>query len=536
MDFEGASVGPPQEVIHQAGAGAELGAGAEPDTGHEPGDLGGSNGYTASADATASNQPVKGSGLVDGSGPAASDGSVSSDGSAASEESAFSNGAASRAAPSLDFPHKASPVHGPGRWLRVLTGVDEDLLDRVWEERARYTGLGAIVLGTAIMAMLSMLDALDQAFGPVWPALLVVALFWGAFICGIDRWLISSTHGVRGSRWRIFLPRIGLAILFGIIIAAPLVLTVFGSEIVTEAKNHQEAAVTTYESQLKACNPIPGQPSPAAALSINCNGLRISVNDPAVGTASTLGLEKAQRIQLTSTISTDNKTIARLNLTAREECNGTQGLGLSGLVGQGPNCHRDRQEADAFASQSNVSQLETQLATLNQNINSQTLTAGAQTQAYATAITTAIAKLVATKKADEGRIGLLNRIDALGALAAISPVIAGATVLLGLFIVIVDCLPVLSKMMSGTTRYDEVFEGRLKTAGNIATAGLKVSERQATGRDEIALQTIESEVRARLEKIDDASRVDKANRDAELDRKIAELAAEFRKLADEEDA
>ena len=414
--------------------------------------------------------------------------------------------------------------------------MDEDLLDRVWEERARYTGLGAIVLGTAIMAMLSMLDALDQVFGPVWPVLLLVALFWGAFICAVNRWLISSTHGLRGSRWRIFLPRIALAILFGIIIATPLVLTVFGSEIVTQAKNHQNAAVTAYESQLKACNPIPGQPSLAAVQSVNCNGLRISVGDSAVGTNSTLALEKVQRMQLVKTISADNKTIARLNLTAREECNGTHGAGLSGLVGQGPNCHRDRQQADTFESGSHVLQLETQLAKLNQNIDSQALTAGTQTQAYSTAITSAIAKLVATKKDDQGHIGLLDRIDALGALAAINPVIAGATVLLGLFIITVDCLPVLSKMMSGTTRYDELVEGRLKTAGVIATAGLKMSERQATGRDEVALQTIESEVRARLEEIDDASRVNKAKRDAELDKRIAELAAEFRRLSDEEDA
>ena len=150
-------------------------------------------------------------------------------------------------------------------------------------------------------------------------------------------------------------------------------------------------------------------------------------------------------------------------------------------------------------------------------------------QNYATAITKAIAAKVATKKADEGRIGLLNRINALGELAASNAAIAGATVLLGLFVVMVDCLPVLSKMMSGTTKYDKLVEERLRTAEAIAMAGMKVSERQATGRDEVALQTIDSQVRARLEQIDDASRVDKARRDAELDRKIAELAAEYRR-------
>jgi hypothetical protein len=61
-----------------------------------------------------------------------------------------------------------------------------------------------------------------------------------------------------------------------------------------------------------------------------------------------------------------------------------------------------------------------------------------------------------------------------------------------------------------------------------AVAAMKVSERQATGRDEIALHAINSEVRARIEQIDEASRVERAERDAQLDRKIAELAAKLR--------
>jgi Domain of unknown function (DUF4407)/Phosphorylase superfamily len=221
-------------------------------------------------------------------------------------------------------------------------------------------------------------------------------------------------------------------------------------------------------------------------------------------------------------------------LVPRPECNGVHGSGLSGIVGVGPNCDRDRATADQFASQSHVSQLESQLAALNQKIDAQTLTAGSQGQSYATAVTSGIAKLVAAKKASEGRIGLLNRIDALGTLAGKNFVILLAAVLLGLFIVTVDCLPVLSKMMSGQTKYDELVAGRLDTAGKIATAALKVSERQATGHDEIELEKIEREVRAKLDEIDDASRMEKARRDAELDRRTAELAAEFRRLATED--
>jgi Domain of unknown function (DUF4407) len=435
-------------------------------------------------------------------------------------------------------PQAALPSHGPGRWLRSLIGVDESLLDRVWEERARYTCLGAIVLGTAIMAALSMLDALDQIFGPIWPVLLLVALFWGAFICGIDRWLIASTHGARSGRWRIFVPRIFLALLFGVIIATPLMLTVFGSEVVSQAQNDQSKALLTYESQLKQCNPLPGQPAAdtAAAQSPDCAEFHVPVSDPAIGADQEIASEQSQRNRLNGTINADNNEIASLDTIARDECNGVPGQGLSGIVGVGPNCKRDREKADSFASASDVAQLQSDVTSLDSKIAAQTLTAGQQTQRYATSIAQAISGLVATKKNDEGRIGLLNRIEALGELAATHFVIAAATVLLGIFIITVDCLPVLSKMMSGTTRYDNILELRLRIAERMVAESMKVTERRSTSKDEIELNKIDSRVRAELERIDEDSRFDRAKRDAELDRKIAYLAAEYRRLADMEDS
>ena len=436
----------------------------------------------------------------------------------------------------LAFPQAAAHSRGPGRWLRSLIGVDERLLDRVWEERARYTCLGAIVLGTATMAALSMLDALDQVFGPEWPVLVLVALFWGVFICWIDRWLIASTHGARSGQWRIFIPRICLAVLFGVIIATPLVLTVFGSEVVSRAQNDQSNALLGYESRLKQCNPLPGASAvaTAAARSPSCAQFYVPVSNPAIGTDKAIVSEETQRDQLNRVIAADNNHIASLNTIARDECNGVPGTGLSGIVGVGPNCNRDRQKADSFTSTSDVAKLQSEVTSLNKKIASQTVTAGQQTQTYATNISNAIAKLVATKKQQEGRIGLLNRIDALGELASSYFSIAAATVLLTIFIIVIDCLPVLSKMMSGTTRYDKILEFRLRIAERMAAEATKVAERQATSRDEIELHKIESQVRAELEQIDEASRFDRAKRDAELDRKIAYLAAEYRRSADVE--
>lgn len=429
-----------------------------------------------------------------------------------------------------DFPHYGPPSNGPGRWLRSLIGINESLLDRVWEERAHYTCLGAIVLGTSAMAALSMLDATDQIFGPVWPAIVLIALFWGIFICGIDRWLIARTHGIHSGRWRIFIPRVVLALFFGMIIATPLVLTVFGSAVVSQAHDDQNNAVVQYESQLKKCNPLPSASARvlAAAQSASCSDSHLQVSDPAIGTQQAIAAETKQRDNLNRIISADNRQISDLNTTARDECNGVSGTGLSGKPGVGPNCNRDRQQADHFAGTSDVAKLQSRVTSLDNEIALQTARAGQQTQTYAVNINRAITERVSQKTANEGRIGLLNRIDALGELAARHFVIAAATVLLAIFIIAIDCLPVLSKMMSGTTKYDEILELRLRSAAKIAEKATEVSEREETSRHEIALHRIEERTRRERDQVDETSRVEKARRDVELDRQIAELAAEYR--------
>ena len=63
-----------------------------------------------------------------------------------------------------------------GRWIRVLAGVDERLLDRVPQERARYTGLGGVVLGTATIAAFSMWFAVSQLLGFSHPLIVVPVL------------------------------------------------------------------------------------------------------------------------------------------------------------------------------------------------------------------------------------------------------------------------------------------------------------------------------------------------------------------------
>ena len=81
---------------------------------------------------------------------------------------------------------------GFGRVLRIATGVREDMLAVVPSERAKYTSMGGVVAGTAIMAMLSMSAALYFVFGRFEWFIVAAVPVWGLFIISLDRWLMSS--------------------------------------------------------------------------------------------------------------------------------------------------------------------------------------------------------------------------------------------------------------------------------------------------------------------------------------------------------
>jgi hypothetical protein len=56
----------------------------------------------------------------------------------------------------------------------------------------------------------------------------VLVLGWGLLVLNLDRWLVSSASGSQWhTRMAVFVPRLMLATLFGVIIAESIVLRVF---------------------------------------------------------------------------------------------------------------------------------------------------------------------------------------------------------------------------------------------------------------------------------------------------------------------
>ena len=129
------------------------------------------------------------------------------------------------------------------RVIFAAAGTSDDLVGTDRTEVTRYLCLGLSVLVTSVAALVSMTFALALVFGPPAWQYLPFSLFWGLLIYNIDRWLVSTVdYGrldetnvgddpQRRSRFVGYAARFALAAVVAIVIAEPVVLTVFAPEV-----------------------------------------------------------------------------------------------------------------------------------------------------------------------------------------------------------------------------------------------------------------------------------------------------------------
>jgi Domain of unknown function (DUF4407) len=390
----------------------------------------------------------------------------------------------------------SEPSHGLGRRLRSIAGVDESILDWVPEERARYTRLGAIIMNTGLLAGLSLITALNHVVRAPLAAMLFVGLFWAFMVMSFDGWLIASTHGVIGAMkiWY-FLPRIVISILLGAVIAEPLVLWAFAPAVDQNVQEYRASTLAAAVTDWTRCNPPSGnQPSGAA-----CTGYILDIpggDSPAIAHQHLRGLQN-QRTVITSRIASNNAQLERMEKLARDECNGDKGTGFSGFVGQGPNCDRDRAEADQFRQDSGLNQDQAALT----NLDAQIVTANNQLQTitdnYGNNVAKAIAQAKASKQAEQdGTTGLLEQSAALGRLSAHSGFVLAAQWMLRLLLIALDCLPALAKLIGGTTSYDRLVNARLQLRKRMHARNVESTEHRYAHQQRVVDEILNDEVRA----------------------------------------
>lgn len=404
-----------------------------------------------------------------------------------------------------------------GRFLRRFTGVDEKVLASVPQERSRYTSLGGVVVSTALIAGASVLGALTL-LSQVSPLYLVpVAVLWGLIIANVDRFLITSLHGDNDgwSRWGNVLIRLALAVVIGVFIAEPLTLKIFQERLDRQIMVERDQAISLTESRYKQCNPLKG-PAPSG---VDCTGYLLDGGDQALAVEGNMTQRQSLLKAAEDRLAADIEDHGELEGRRDRECYGVKVPNqTTGVPGNGPECRARKNELNTFLANHDIPQQQAEVAKLKAELGSLAADRASAEEERAVALSKKITEHVEEKKRAYADIGLLDRWEALGTVAGQSGMVNFAHWLLRIIFVLLDCMPIISKMLNGKTEYDRLLTQELRAGSACHEAELNFTTRQTTGKYEIRLREEERRLKAERGRIDRNQRVDEASRDDEIDR------------------
>ena len=335
------------------------------------------------------------------------------------------------------------------RFLIWLSGAHKPTLAKCPSERNKFLGIGGAVLTTAVMATAACTLTLRMAVGVPLSAAMAVGLVWGLAILNLDRWLVASTtrQDSVSKTIAVFLPRLALALIIGMVISEPLVLRVFQPEI------NSELEVMQLEQKATNARALEEDPDYARipAMEEEIEQLERIVSGQ---TDSAAVLEDAEVAALTADVEAKQDEFNLADQAVICEKEGTCG---SGKVGAGPAYEEKVARRDALRAE--LDALTTQLEARKEEVRQNLAEVGGEQQAQAqlrldglrAEVMTLTAEREAAREelqeANTDSAGLLARMEALDRLAEESGTLNAARWILRLFIIAIDTLPVLVKML-----------------------------------------------------------------------------------------
>ncbi|MBO2454413.1 DUF4407 domain-containing protein [Actinomadura barringtoniae] len=346
-----------------------------------------------------------------------------------------------------------------------LSGADPEILRHASTDRAKYIGIGGAVLTTATLATVSMFFALRMAVGAaVWAAILL-SLVWFLIILNLDRWLVVSLQRTERKMQTLLvaLPRVAMALLFGVIISTPLTLQIFNDEVQVAVDQLHDEASRSFQNELnngpdaKRVKLLEQRESQLLQQR-NGNGLVNPQDDPEVKAlqAQLPALQKDFR---------DNDDKAACELTG-DRCKGT-----SGHSGDGPRYQKYRRRADELQSQINginkkVDDKSKALRSAAEQNKDQLIQQAKQALPGVQTELKTLRDRQARQRADFEKSngnneGLLIRLKGLERASKGESQLQWARFMLFLFITVLECLPIIVKVLqlfAPAGAYDDALE------------------------------------------------------------------------------
>src|SRR3954447_26547819 len=355
-----------------------------------------------------------------------------------------------------------------GNGMAVLAGARADVLASAPSARARFVALGGVLLSTGGLAAVSAAFAVHMALGVWWPFALLIGLGWGTVIVNLDRMvLVGMGHDSSLKRNLVLaVPRVGLALILGIVVATPLTLQVFHKEIDAEIVQMQAERADAYRIGLE---------KDARFADLSALRERIDASESIVASggqtdtdlAAVQGDVTARQADLDAALA----TAQQLEAKAQCELDGTCGTGERGV---GTAYQQARAAADAQAAA-----VTTARSALDAATSALSAAEGRSAQLADSSLTEDKASLVrltaeqdrlqaAFDTTNEGSGGILMRLEALDRLGNEDGTLATAQFMLSLLFMCVEVLPVLMKLLlnfSPPTTYDRLAE--LRDTGDV---------------------------------------------------------------------
>ncbi len=329
------------------------------------------------------------------------------------------------------------------KFLIWSAGADQEVLSQesCRTERYKYESIGTTVILTAIMAFCSGGYALFTVFGSLTISI-SLGFIWGSIIFNLDRFFILTASQNKSSSklqfWVGAATRLSIAILLGFIVAKPLELRLFESEI--NQKISQQRREREREESRK------DQDTPDVK---RINKINEEIDN--------LTREKNQA----------SDALQKARIDAIEEI---EGKGVTGKAGVG---------TIAKERQKNVETIEKSVTFLDSRIQDLLKEKNSLIKKQQSSLSI---KTPQKKEWQEG--SLLDRISALEALSKDDPAIAITNILITLLLIIIEIAPVLVKILSKEGLYEKLLEKEIIDRMNQENLG-KMAEKELSKMKEL---------------------------------------------------
>lgn len=364
-----------------------------------------------------------------------------------------------------------------------LSGVDREVLSHCEGERNKFVAMGGTVLTTAVLATCAATFTSHRFLhAPLFFAFMI-GIGWGFAIMNLDRWLLISIRRQEtpGKTIAMAVPRVVLALLVGAVIAHPLVLRIFEGEVSARARhNNREARA---ENRRNIRQQFVSIPVVAKELS------QLQTEEKQVGDGAEVE-ESPEYQRVTGEL---GKLERQSTKTQQEAYCADCGTGKPGAEEV---FDKKQERADEFAAQ--LAQKKEEAASVLNRLREREANHATSTRSQLhRKAETAENKLRRLKikrteafqevKEQFAQIGLLDRVEALDELTTEKPALLVIEVLIFLFILAVDSVPAIAKVLMSLgvpspyevaqTKLDEINAVRLEQQVRAhATASEKEAE------------------------------------------------------------